>query len=75
MNIDSTQLTSLGEHCRYTHAVEASELGLPPGSWPPVLECPILGNGLAFYPARVNADGSRLYRQDLGVVEILVLND
>ena len=52
---------------------DASELGWPPGHWPPKVET-TLGNK---QPLRCIAltDAGAVYRQDFGVVEVQVYND
>lgn len=52
---------------------EASELGLPPGMWPDVLETD-LGNRLLLFRVAVDDVGAR-YRQEFGCVRLSILND
>lgn len=75
MLIYPTQLTPDGEHCRTLYYADASELRIAPGDWPDTLVCPGLGNGQRFYPLPRQQDGGRVYRQDCGIIEILVFND
>jgi hypothetical protein len=52
---------------------EASDLGLRPGEWPDALTTD-LGNKLRLIRVALD-DGRALYRQDLGCVELAILND
>lgn len=52
---------------------EASELRLPPGSWPVRLNT-TLGNGHPFL-LRAAAVSKALYEQELGCISLIVLND
>jgi hypothetical protein len=53
---------------------EASTLGLSPGSFPALLETE-LGNGLPFTRQRTRPDGSVIYQQHFGCVQLVVFND
>lgn len=59
---------------------EASELQLPPGTWPAYIHVDGLGNGQPFVRTskKVDREGDILrvrYRQALGCVDILIFND
>lgn len=54
--------------------VEASDLRLPPGEFPPVLDTD-LGNGLRFVLHHVENGGTHVYRQEGGCIALFVLND
>jgi hypothetical protein len=53
---------------------EAAELGLAPGEWPLRPETD-LGNGQHLFVRRVLSDGSHVYGQQFGCIEVMVLND
>jgi len=52
---------------------DASDLGLPPGTWPETLETD-LGNKLKLRRIALD-EGRGLYRQDFGCVELSIMND
>ena len=65
-----SQVESVGNN---RFVADASELGWPPGYWPPVIETTI-GNGHILRRTELNSNGA-VYRQDAGVVEVQVFND
>ena len=52
---------------------DASELGWPPGHWPPKVET-TLGNKQPLRRVELT-DAGAVYKQDFGVVEVQVYND
>jgi hypothetical protein len=53
--------------------VDASDLGLPPGTWPKTLTTD-LGNKQPFIRVHVDAVRGR-YRQEFGCIELMIWND
>lgn len=66
------------EHEVHRFSADASELGLPPGSWPKAIAT-TLGNGLNFVFAGADREGGELrsvtYRQVAGCIELEIFND
>lgn len=66
---ENTSVVKLHEFC-----AEASELGLPPGTWPKELPT-TLGNGQQFIFQCLDARGSAMYVQAYGCISLVVFND
>jgi hypothetical protein len=63
------------EHALHTFSAEASSLGLKPGQVPSEIETDI-GNGLPLVFNRVASTNEVfIYRQELGIVQLHILND
>ena len=58
----------------YRFVTEASTLGCPPGFVPGMLTT-TLGNGLSLSRIKIDDDGTAHYRQLLGCVVLVLLND
>ena len=71
MQIERKLLT---ETAQFHFAVEASDLGLPPGRFPNTVTTAI-GNRQPFLDVGTTEDGGRRYRQVMGCCEITILND
>ena len=71
----ASSFVSCGGHCKHEWVANASDLGLKPGVFPRTFNCFGFGNGLPFYLSHRRADGSRLYKQDKGCAELVILND
>jgi hypothetical protein len=55
---------------------EASDCKMAPGEWPEQFETDhAIGNGQPFKLTKVRPDGSHVYWQVLGTVQIVILND
>lgn len=72
--VDLSNATASGTQAHTFHA-EASDLRLPPGAWPRLLDTK-LGNGRPFVKQQVySEDGSVMYRQEFGSLTLIVFND
>lgn len=70
--VDSSVAIEIRAHAFH---VDASTLGLRPGEWPAALDTN-LGNGQRFVRDGFRYEGEAcLYRQELGALTLLVLND
>jgi hypothetical protein len=77
LDLAPARVTAAGE---FHYTTEASTAGLPPCTWPEGVTVPGLGNGLVFMRDRIwrSDDGDLLgieYRQQLGCLSIMILND
>jgi len=72
---EALDFSTLHEDETGEYSGEASTFGLPPGSWPDVLEAPIdFGNGRSLLLSEVNANRA-VYQQEYGSVRVTVWND
>lgn len=67
--------TQVSEYEPQRFAVEASELGWPPGHWPESVQTD-LGNGQDLIRvASIAQGGGYVYQQSMGCIKLRVLND
>jgi len=65
----------LQEDSIHVLSIEASTLGLPPGSVPPNAIDTDLGNGRRFLYTGMDAHGTMNYAQELGCIVLRIFND
>lgn len=58
----------------FRFCIDASELGIAPGAWPRTIATDI-GNGQPFVFVRAKGEEAVIYRQQLGCIELHVIND
>lgn len=72
--IKSVKRNQVTEHEHHKFCVDASELRLPPGQYPRSIATD-LGNGQPFNFVMFGSQGTAIYRQGNGCIELHVLND
>ena len=71
MKVERDMVTEVTPACFVT---EASTLGIKPGAMPPMLDTD-MGNKLRLMQVRTREDGAAVYKQMLGCVILIVIND
>ncbi len=74
MNIKTVKESDVTEFEIFSFCIEASSLGLPVGNYPGVLDT-TLGNGQPFIFNYFTKNGTAVYFQECGCIQLHVLND
>jgi len=74
MTIQTVTAKNTTEAGGYRFLTEASTIGCPPGCVPEKLAT-TLGNGQPLTRVEIDEDGTAHYRQDLGCVRLILIND
>lgn len=75
MNCPSIDVSALTSKENYEYFADASDLGWPPGHFPPTVSVPAsFGNGMPLV-LKIRTEGKMIYMQEVGVLTLHVFND